>query len=387
MYDEPFGAKAEYQGMNDFNAKGGSYAFNPQVVIPNAALGIVGSTRVNVSSENLTVLFGYKPMPALTLLAGGAVQSIEGSIDLRGKAYSLLSGYSADVKQDYGFGYVLGAAFEKPDIALRAALTYRSEIEHQTETLETIALPKAALAALGGVNNNLAQVNGGLAQVNGGLAQVNAGLQQDPNNATLLAKQAELQAQQTDLQGKQTALLGAQQQFTALSQRPAKSSSDTNVTTPQSVNIDLQTGIMANTLAFANIRWVDWKGFSIKPKLFAQTTGLAVAGGLNIVDYSEDQWSVNAGIGRKINAQWSGTASVGWDSGSGNPITVLGPTDGFWSVGVGARYSPVPKVDLSLGARYFWLGDANAKLSSGTVVGNFSDNTALAVGLKMGYHF
>ncbi len=37
--------------------------------------------------------------------------------------------------------------------------------------------------------------------------------------------------------------------------------------TPQSVNIDFQTGIAANTLAFANIRWVHWDQFAVTPTL------------------------------------------------------------------------------------------------------------------------
>lgn len=36
----------------------------------------------------------------------------------------------------------------------------------------------------------------------------------------------------------------------------------TEITTPQSINLDLQTGIMENTVAFANIRWVNWKDFA-----------------------------------------------------------------------------------------------------------------------------
>ncbi len=38
--------------------------------------------------------------------------------------------------------------------------------------------------------------------------------------------------------------------------------------TPQSVNIDFQTGVAANTLAFANLRWVHWDQFAVTPKHF-----------------------------------------------------------------------------------------------------------------------
>jgi long-chain fatty acid transport protein len=211
------------------------------------------------------------------------------------------------------------------------------------------------------------------------LAAVNAGLQQDPTNATLLAQQSALQAGVDQLKGAV--------RLATLSQLPSTGDSDTKITTPQSVNVDFQTGIMEGTLLFANLRWVDWSHFAIKPALFGKTTGLSVAGGLNLVDYTDDQWSGNVGVGRKLHPQVSGSVSVGWDSGAGNPITTLGPTEGYWNVGVGARYNPVQNVDVSLGVKYFWLGDASAKVSSGTVVGDFADNTALAIGLKLGYHF
>ena len=89
--------------------------------------------------------------------------------------------------------------------------------------------------------------------------------------------------------------------------------------TPQSVNIDFQTGVAANTLAFANIRWVHWDQFAVTPKF------LNAASGNNLIDYSDDQWSATVGVGRKFNSHWSGSASVGYDSGAGNPVTTLGP--------------------------------------------------------------
>ncbi|MDR0068382.1 transporter, partial [Acinetobacter sp. 11520] len=46
----------------------------------------------------------------------------------------------------------------------------------------------------------------------------------------------------------------------------------TKITTPQSVNLDFQTGIMANTVAFANVRWVNWKDFAIRPYKFGKVS-------------------------------------------------------------------------------------------------------------------
>ena len=150
--------------------------------------------------------------------------------------------------------------------------------------------------------------------------------------------------------------------------------------TPQSVNIDFQTGVAANTLAFANIRWVHWDQFAVTPKF------LNSASGNNLIDYSDDQWSATVGVGRKFNSHWSGSASVGYDSGAGNPVTTLGPTEGYWSVGLGGQYSPAENYFIQAGVKYFWLGDATARTGTKNV-GEFEDNYALGYGLKIGYRF
>ena len=46
--------------------------------------------------------------------------------------------YSAQSNRDGQFGYVLGAAYQIPDIALRVGLTWESEIEHSFDTHEVI---------------------------------------------------------------------------------------------------------------------------------------------------------------------------------------------------------------------------------------------------------
>ena len=91
-------------------------------------------------------------------------------------------------------------------------------------------------------------------------------------------------------------------------------------------------------------------------------------------------------MGRKFNSHWSGSASVGYDSGAGNPVTTLGPVEGNWSIGLGAQYSPAQSYFIAAGVRYLWLGDADAQ-TGGNVVGSFEDNSALAYGMKIGYRF
>lgn len=106
----------------------------------------------------------------------------------------------------------------------------------------------------------------------------------------------------------------------------------------------------------------------------------------NLIDYSDDQWSANIGLSHKFTDKWSGSASAGWDSGAGNPITTLGPTEGYWSVGVGGQYNPTPSTFLQAGIKYYGLGDAKAQ-TGGRIVGEFDDNYALGYGFKIGYKF
>jgi long-chain fatty acid transport protein len=160
---------------------------------------------------------------------------------------------------------------------------------------------------------------------------------------------------------------------------------------------------MENTVAFANLRWVDWSSFSIRPYKFGNVStavgpllGLANPNnarpnGFNLVEYSKDQFSATVGVGRKLNEQWAGNVSVGWDSGAGNPITTLGPTEGYWNLGLGVQYSPTPSTFIAGGVKYFWLGDAKAQTGAqaggNDYVAEFKDNNAIAYGLKMGYRF
>lgn len=297
----------------------------------NSLLG-KGVTKVDVDTQNLSLIVGFQPNENINIYGGAAYQTIKGNVSLRGQAYSLFNGYDASIPEDSAVGWLAGAAFQIPEIALKASLTYRSEVDHKVDVNEKIpTLP--ALSLLG-------------------------------------------QA--------------------ALAQNIATSSGRTEITTPQSVNLDFQTGVMENTIAFANVRWVEWSKFSIQPYKFGQVSQavgpiIQKPNGFNLVQYEDDQISATVGVGRKINDQWAGNVSVGWDSGAGNPVTTLGPTEGFWNVGLGVQYSPTPETFIAGGVKYFMLGDADAQTGaqagSNDYVATFEDNDAWAYGLKIGYKF
>ncbi len=300
LYDQPFGADAMYPTSPSIFTHG------------------VEGTSVEVKTQNLTGLMGYQPTENWNIYAGVAYQTVQADIALRGAAYNN-TGYKIDLEQEDAFGWVAGIAYQIPEIALKAALTYRSEIEHNATSIETTDLAKLATTLP----------------------------DQDPRKA-LFSQLGHVE-------------------------------STTKAVTPQSVNLDFQTGVASNTIAFANLRWVHWSQFAVRPSVLG-------ALGQNLIDYSDDQWSANVGVGHKFNRKWAGNASMGWDSGAGNPVTTLGPTEGYWSIGLGGQYSPTEHYFLQAGVKYFWLGDAKAQ-TAGRIVGEFEDNHAIGYVMKMGYKF
>jgi long-chain fatty acid transport protein len=323
IYDQPFGADAEYSGNSTF--------------VENRPVPFQGGTSVTVDTQNLNLLFGYQPNENWNLYAGAVYQTVDGTVLLRGTTYSVFNGYDFRTGEDESVGWLAGVAYQIPEIALKASVTYRSEIEHKMNASESFGA--AGYISIPGAPGQSAQLN---------------------------------------------------QLMTALN----ASSGETKLTTPQSVNIDFQTGIMANTVAFANIRWVDWSNFKVQPYNFAklskvvgQNPTINKPNGFNLIDYKEDQISATVGVGRKFNERWGGNVSVGWDSGAGNPVTTLGPTEGFWSVGTGVRFSPAENYFIGAGVKYFWLGDADAVTGAHSNAGKFTNNDAIAYGLNIGYKF
>lgn len=351
IYDQPFGSDAEYTGNNNFVANPNNRLLpSPKSpTLGQVGLGntVTGGTSVEVDTQNLSFILGYQPNVNWNIYGGGVYQTVKGTVNLRGSAYSLYNGYDADIKETGDIGWLAGVAYQIPEIALKASLTYRSEIDHDIDIKENIPVIDVLAANPTVLFNTL------------GIT--------DPATQQAIGKQL------ASLQG----------------------SGKSKITTPQSVNLDFQTGIMENTVAFANVRWVNWKDFAIQPYKFgivSQAAGqllpqLGQPNGFNLVDYSKDQWSTTVGVGRKLNDKWAGNVSVGWDSGAGNPVTTLGPTEGYWNLGLGVQYSPTPATFIAGGVKYFWLGDVDAQTGAHSAAGTFSDNNAIAYGLKMGYRF
>lgn len=200
LYDEPWGAAVEYQGNSNFVSQGADATVNALTggAAPNAATAQAGftqaqkyiddlqkaiaqtaavggdttklqtqlnkpaatarllgsalrvattaeeqkgqGTNVEIRTQNATLLLGAKlgENKNLQIYGGPQMQRLTGEVHLRGAAYGPITGYDANIGADMGYGWVAGVAYHKPEIALKAALTYRSKIDHERSIAETI---------------------------------------------------------------------------------------------------------------------------------------------------------------------------------------------------------------------------------------------------------
>lgn len=116
IIDEPYGADVNYPTTSP----------------------VLGGTAATLDSVAFTGMLRYKLNENISFHGGLRAQSTEGEVTLQGDAYAGLSGYNVVLDRHLGFGYAIGAAYEIPDIALRVAVTYFSEIEHRFGTTERV---------------------------------------------------------------------------------------------------------------------------------------------------------------------------------------------------------------------------------------------------------
>jgi long-chain fatty acid transport protein len=149
-----------------------------------------------------------------------------------------------------------------------------------------------------------------------------------------------------------------------------------STTLPDSLNLDFQTGIAADTLLFGSIRRVSWAGFSLDDS--------DPSSGGSILSYDDDVTTLNIGVGRRFTDNFSASLSVGYEKSTGELAGNLGPTDGFMSYQIGGSYTMDSGMEISGGIRFVNLGDAN---TAAPVGGVFANNDAIGLGLKVGYAF
>jgi long-subunit fatty acid transport protein len=102
----------------------------------------------------------------------------------------------------------------------------------------------------------------------------------------------------------------------------------------------------------------------------------------SLISYSNNVTTYSIGVGRKFSEEFSGSVVVGYEAAQGALATNLAPTDGLYSVQVGVKYS-IGMANISGGIRYVMLGDATTE----TILGDFTGNSAIGVGMQIGFGF
>jgi len=268
IIDQPYGADVSY----------------PVGAAPYPLFG----TTATVASTALTAVARYQIGDRFSVHGGLRTQSLSGDIAITG-------GYALNVDASGDIGYLVGAAYEIPDIALRVAVTYNSAIEQS--------------------------------------------------------------------------LIGTETGTGSLS---------LDVTLPQSVNLDFQSGIAEDTLLFGSVRWVEWTAFEVAPPFY-----VANFGGDPLLSYDDDVFTYTLGVGRRFSDSFSGSISLAYEKSNGGFASNLSPKDGFFSGQVGGQYTK-GNMKVSGGVRYVMVGDATTKPP---VSGEFTGNSAIGVGMQIGFGF
>lgn len=266
IFDQPYGANTAYPTDTTYN--------------------FAGSTA-EVNSNALTGVLQYNMGNGASVYGGLRAQSLQAEAVLAG-------GYTIKSGTNYSPGYLVGAAYEKPEIALRVALTYHSEITHELDLTEVSVVETTE-----------------------------------------------------------------------------------DVVLPQSLNLEFQSGIAEDTLMFGSVRWVEWTETVLNPTIYATLPGITRP----LIFYDDDRITYTLGLGRKLNETWSVLGSVGYEETTGSATGNLGPVDGFTSVSVGAVYTK-DNMKITGGIRYADIGDATTFLGA-----PFTDNSAIAAGVRVGWSF
>jgi len=276
IVDQPIGADVDYAD-------------------PAYAYGANGGSTAAIDAIGVTAVAKYALPNDISIYGGIRALQTRGDV-------ALFNGYRMSTSTELDFGYLVGAAWERPEIAARVALTYLSSITHTFDAEEP----------------------------------ADAG---DGRFST---------------------------------------------TVPQSILLEAQTGIAEDTLLFGSIKWRNWTAFDITPDFYTAS----VAPGGSLVSYDNDVYTYSLGVGRRFNETWSGALLTTYEPQSGGFTGNLGPTDGFFSLGVAATRSSGPW-EVTAGLRHIWIGSARTQNPSaaGVTLGDFSGNTGLAGGLRIAYTY
>lgn len=313
-------------------------------------------------SKSLTVACGYDlalSKGSMKFFGGPKIQEINGSFDEDITPFNSAANDNLIVELDGGteVGYILGLAYEIPEIALRASILYHSQIDYTGTGTNKTFLPLSQLSALGA---NLPD-----------------------------------QIVTTDAR--------------------------TKTFTPQTVELGLQSGIAENTLAFLKLRWSEYSkltslnikgdesvqvldGSGNPNATLGQLNQVAKANGITSLDelinpevdmFSNDTLDYSFGLGHRLSdkltlgTSFSGSVKMGGKS-SDTPVgadstSLRLPGDTSHTISIGGEYAVIPKLKVSGGLGYTFVDEYRVETVSGSYRAEFSKTEATSFQLGLTY--
>ena len=90
---------------------------------PTYLFGILTGTQARIDSKALTAMLRYRLDGGFSVYGGLKLEEASGEV-------AFFNGYRMTTTKETDLGYLVGVAYEKPEIAMRVALTYLSDITH-----------------------------------------------------------------------------------------------------------------------------------------------------------------------------------------------------------------------------------------------------------------
>jgi len=332
IYDQPFGAKISYEN--------------------NPTQSTLGGTTADLSSGAVSFLGKYRINDSLSTFGGMRLQRVNADVALNGTAYANAISVAAVARAAGIDRSALGAAVlaaQQGNVAAITALSTQTGVDLAT-----------------GVNTQVAAFQG-----NGGY---NFSMENDYALGYTIGAAYEI----PDIAFRLAATYHSEIDHSAdviESVFGSDFAGAVDYVTPQSINIDFQTGIAADTLLTASYRWTDFSAVDLTP----------AALGNDLVDL-DDSHRYTIGLGRRFSENFAGSVKLIYEREKNSAtVTPLGPTDGQIGINIAGEYT-YGDVTLSGGLNYTMVGDAHAGVADQSEA-SFTNNSVFGAGLRIAYNF
>lgn len=150
--------------------------------------------------------------------------------------------------------------------------------------------------------------------------------------------------------------------------------------TPQSMNLEFQSGVAPGTFVFGAARWVEWSAVQFAPPVLSSVSSDP------LIDF-RDTWSYTLGVGRQVSDTWTSTVALLYEPSTNKTPTPLTPTDGYRGLALGAIYQK-EGVEVHLNAAMLEIGDTDPFVNAvNATVSHFDNNHSYMLGTKLVFKF